>query len=214
MIVKVELIFAKTWHMFVKIGPKFSQIAEIWEREPNVDNVWFCERKKEHDLLNFWSVRVASSLSLGGAAGRYRSSSSLDQSYHGKCWSWIFKSDPRCSLVGNSEQDLDGLPPGQHHHAGRHHGDQPVGGQGDPEEGEEQDQQVDRFGLLCQYSNICNRLILWDCFANILTMALMLLTHSPLLPLSSTRPCIVLVFFVYAMTWNQGGIKFEELSST
>ena len=58
-----------------------------------------------------------------------------------------------------------------------------------------------------------NRLNVWDCFANILTMTLMLLTHSPLLPLSSTRPCIVLVFFVYAMTWNWGGIKFEALLS-
>ena len=31
--------------------------------------------------------------------------------------------------------------------------------------------------------NKLNRLIVWDCFANIVTMVLMLATHSPLLPL-------------------------------
>ena len=55
-----------------------------------------------------------------------------------------------------------------------------------------------------------NRLIVWDCFANILSMALMLLIHSPLLPLSSAIPCTILVFVVYTMTWNQGDIKLES----
>ena len=54
-----------------------------------------------------------------------------------------------------------------------------------------------------------NRLIIWDCFANILTMVLMLAIHSPILPLSSTVPCTILVFVVYTMTWNQGDIKLE-----
>ena len=54
-----------------------------------------------------------------------------------------------------------------------------------------------------------HRLIVWDCFANILSMALMLLIHSPLLPLSSAIPCTILVFVVYTMTWNQGDIKLE-----
>ena len=48
-----------------------------------------------------------------------------------------------------------------------------------------------------------NKLIIWDCFANILTMAIMLAIHSPLLPLSSTVPCAILVFVVYTMSWNR-----------
>ena len=54
-----------------------------------------------------------------------------------------------------------------------------------------------------------NRLIVWDCRANIVTMLLMLATHSPLLPLSSHIPCTCLVFAVYTTSWNQAGIKFE-----
>ena len=61
--------------------------------------------------------------------------------------------------------------------------------------------------------NKLNKLIVWDCFANIVTMVLMLATHSPLLPLSSPVPCTCLVFAVYTMSWNQGDINFEPQSS-
>ena len=40
-------------------------------------------------------------------------------------------------------------------------------------------------------------------------MMLMLLIHSPLLPLSSNIPCTILVFIVYTMTWIQGDKKLE-----
>ena len=52
-----------------------------------------------------------------------------------------------------------------------------------------------------------NKLIVWDCFANIATMLLMLATHSPLLPLNSHIPCTCLDFAVYTMSWNQGDLK-------
>ena len=69
---------------------------------------------------------------------------------HGKFrrWSWICKLNTQCSLLPNSQWNLCGLPSGKHTLAGRHHNDQPVGGHGDPEEGEEQDQQADHLGLL------------------------------------------------------------------
>ena len=44
-------------------------------------------------------------------------------------------------------------------------------------------------------------LIVWDCLANIGTMALMLAVHSPLLPLSSSLSCLILVFSIYATSW-------------
>lgn len=68
---------------------------------------------------------------------------------------------------------------------------------------------MDETSIHCSSSELSIHSV---CFANIVTMALMLATHSPLLPLSSDLPCAILVFFIYSMSWNQGDTKFQSVS--